>query len=56
MHTTNGSRPKTLAALAVTMLLALARSATAQAPDFDAVAWAPLACQAAEPAGLPSTR
>jgi uncharacterized repeat protein (TIGR01451 family) len=51
MHTTNGSRPNTLAALAVTMLLALARSATAQAPDFDAVAWAPLACQADEPTG-----
>ena len=51
MKTTNRIRPKTLAALAVLTLLAGAATARAQAPDFDTVAWAPLACDANEPAG-----
>ena len=49
--TTKRSRSTTLMALAATTLLAVARAAHAQAPDFDAVAWTPLACQADEPAG-----
>ena len=49
MHTTtNGSR---LGTLVVLVLLALAPPARAQAPDFDAAPWVPLACAAGDPAG-----
>jgi hypothetical protein len=51
MNPTTTFRTTTLAALAALTLLALPPTAHAQAPDFDAVPWVSLSCDAGDPAG-----
>ncbi len=51
MNTTTILRRTGLALAAFLVLTACATTARAQAPDFDAVTWKPLACAAGDPAG-----